>query len=276
MIADDRRAPFCYQTHDALAAIRSRFTGGKRSTAIAVYVVLTETANALGGEEARNGFQASRTSIAREVGCSVDTLDRYVAVFVEIGLLAVERQRIEGANLPNRWRLLDAPPSRTHAATPSRTHAAQGLEEPRSKEPSPPEVPPGEELEYPGSIAIAAVVEAWSMRSPPLIDHRASYLASQTTERAITRAVRVYPAHVVAAAVQNYAEVLAGPEYRWSYRWTLVDFLKRGLDRFVPEARPLENFRQNGGPATKFGRRDVSAGELKALADRLEAEDATG
>lgn len=141
LVSDGRRAPFFYQTEDALDAIRERFSGSRRTTAIAVYVVLTETANRLGGEKARDGFRASRTSVAKMVGVSVDTFDRYVSELVEVGLLEVERERVEGVNLPNRWRLLTAPKiasgaggSRTDTARGSRTGAAQGLEEPRTEE----------------------------------------------------------------------------------------------------------------------------------------------
>ena len=126
-IEDRRRPPFCFQTHATLDAIREHFTGAKRATAIAVYVCLTEAANRNGGAPARDGFRAARKEIAQLAGVSVDTLDRYVAEFEQIGVLAVERSKIGDVNLPNSWALVDppgAPPSRTRAATPSRTRAA--------------------------------------------------------------------------------------------------------------------------------------------------------
>lgn len=134
MISDDRRPPFCFQTHDALDAIRERYAGAKRTTALAIYLALTETANRYGGAAARENFRASRKEIGDRAGVSVDTLDRYVAEFVEVGILIVLRERVGAANLPNRWSLVTlertgAPPSRTGAATdgvaPSRTGAAQ-------------------------------------------------------------------------------------------------------------------------------------------------------
>lgn len=109
-VRDGRRAPFCFQTHAALALIRENFTGAKRTTALAVYLSLTEAANRSGGAAARDGFLASRPDIAEAVGISVDTLDRYAADLVKAGLLEVERRRFEGVNLPNRWVLVDPPP----------------------------------------------------------------------------------------------------------------------------------------------------------------------
>ena len=136
-VTDNRRAPFCYQTMDALAVIRENFNGSHRASAIGVYVTLTETANRIGGASARGGFSAVRKEIADDAGISVDTLDRYVKRFEEIGILYVERVKTGTVNHPNVWTLCDvshAPPSRTHAATPSRTHAALSLLEERFKE----------------------------------------------------------------------------------------------------------------------------------------------
>jgi hypothetical protein len=97
------------------------------------------------------------------------------------------------------------------------------------------------------------VADAWRANAPPLIEHRDSYLSAARTRTAIRAAVRVYPAEDVAAAVANYAAVLVGDEYRWSHRWPLVEFLKRGLDRFVPEADPLRNFRTRSTPVAASG-----------------------
>ena len=122
---------------------------------------------------------------------------------------------------------------------------------------------------------VQLVADAWWTHAPPLIGHRDSYLTSTKTRSAVEGALCTYPVEDVVEAVANYAEVLGGPEYRWDHSWTLIDFLKRGLDKFVPEAKPLDNFRikanRNGGPNMKYGRRDVSAAEMLALADRLEA-----
>jgi DNA-binding Lrp family transcriptional regulator len=97
---------------------------------------------------------------------------------------------------------------------------------------------------------------AWKSHSPPLANHRHTYLVSDKTRDAIKAALKVYDADSIAEAVANYATVLGGDDYRWDYSWTLRDFLARGLDRFVPEARPLENFRQRD--ARRSSRHDFS------------------
>lgn len=155
-VQDRRRVPFCFQTHEALDALRESgmFAGARLSTALSVYLVLTEAANRSGGAGARDGFAATRTGLAALAGISVDTLDRYVADFVKIGIVEVQRRRVEGVNLPNRWALPEpalAPlGGRSHAATSGRAGAAQVLKKTTkgkkgSSSPAPPA--PGTDLE---------------------------------------------------------------------------------------------------------------------------------
>jgi DNA-binding transcriptional ArsR family regulator len=117
---------------------------------------------------------------------------------------------------------------------------------------------------------VGKVVAAWKRDSPPLIEHRSSYFADRKTTNAIERAFQTYPVEAVCNAIFNYSSVLGSDTYRWDYRWTIIDFLKRGLDRFVDEALPLDNFRIRN--AEKFGRRDVSAREFEQAAERIEAD----
>ena len=63
---------------------------------------------------------------------------------------------------------------------------------------------------------------------------------------AIIRALRNYEAEEIKAAISNYAEILRGEQYFFTYRWTLKDFLKRGIDRFVDSADPKSNFKKEG------------------------------
>lgn len=131
----DRRRPFFYQTHDALDLIRERFTGPReRSTAIALYVCLTEAANLYGGEAARDGFEVTRRDLAANAGVSVDTFDRYARAFTELGLLDVERRKVGNVNLPNRWVLLDPPGPQVYGQGGRRSAALRARSSSRVKE----------------------------------------------------------------------------------------------------------------------------------------------
>lgn len=143
LMRDRRRLPFCYQTHEALDAIRdsNRFRGSMLATALAVYLVLTEAANRIGGADAREGFIATRPQIAELAGISVDTLDRYVADLVKVGLVEVERRRDGTVNLANRWVLPERAPVPPVAAPVrpggGRVGAAHSTEERKNKKKEP-------------------------------------------------------------------------------------------------------------------------------------------
>ena len=50
-----------------------------------------------------------------------------------------------------------------------------------------------------------------------------------------------YPLTEVFKAFGNYAVVLKSRDHIWSYKWTMEDFLNRGLHKFVDEAQPFDN-----------------------------------
>lgn len=57
----------------------------------------------------------------------------------------------------------------------------------------------------------------------------------------IRTAIKEYSEKEVRKAIENYAAVINGKDFFWTYRWTLPDFLQRGLTRFLET--PIENFK---------------------------------
>jgi phage replication O-like protein O len=95
------------------------------------------------------------------------------------------------------------------------------------------------------------VFDHWNSKG--IIKHRA---LTAKMERAINGRLREkYTLEDITRAIDNYAAVFSDPNCFFSYRWTLTDFLNRGLDRFVDDARPLENFRRD-----KQGAKCLNAG----------------
>ncbi len=50
---------------------------------------------------------------------------------------------------------------------------------------------------------------------------------------AIGRALKEHSHEELSEAIKNYAEILKGEQYYFKYSWTLKDFLKRGLEKFL-------------------------------------------
>lgn len=53
------------------------------------------------------------------------------------------------------------------------------------------------------------------------------------TKRAITTALKQYTEDEIITAIKNYSEIQKGEQYFFKYAWTLKDFLKRGLEKFL-------------------------------------------
>lgn len=80
-----------------------------------------------------------------------------------------------------------------------------------------------------------------------LIKHRE---LTQDIVGSINSALGKYSVEQVNAAVANYSAIAkAEPgKYYWTHSsWTLKQFLQRGLDRFVDDARPLERMLKRSG-----------------------------
>ena len=72
-------------------------------------------------------------------------------------------------------------------------------------------------------------------------------------KRAIKSALENYTKEEIFEAMKNYAEILAGDEYFFSYRWTLKDFIRRGLEKFMDGEVTQQNYKiKEGGRDERF------------------------
>ena len=62
------------------------------------------------------------------------------------------------------------------------------------------------------------------------------------TQAAIKNALTEYSETEILQAIENYSAVFFSEKHFFTYRWTLLDFLNRGLRKFVMGADPLNNF----------------------------------
>lgn len=66
------------------------------------------------------------------------------------------------------------------------------------------------------------------------------------TRRAIAHVLRNYSVEDVKVAISNYGEIVHGEQYYFKYRWTLKDFLKRGIEKFTDLGIAKSNFKKEG------------------------------
>ena len=69
-----------------------------------------------------------------------------------------------------------------------------------------------------------------------------------------------YPLSEVFMAFENYAFILKSHDYMWSYKWTMEDFLNRGLHKFVDEAQPFDNNKKEIKPVSNNPYMNFSCG----------------
>ncbi len=70
---------------------------------------------------------------------------------------------------------------------------------------------------------------------------------------AIRSRLKDYSRDELLQAISNYAEIVNGPAYYWNHRWTLKDFLKRGVERFLDGDIARQNYRIRGNGYAKAG-----------------------
>lgn len=72
------------------------------------------------------------------------------------------------------------------------------------------------------------VFDFWNSRK--IIEHKK---LTDDIKRAINNILASYSMQDVCRSIRNYAEILSDDQYYFKYRWTLKDFLKRGLEKFM-------------------------------------------
>jgi len=59
----------------------------------------------------------------------------------------------------------------------------------------------------------------------------------------------------ITEAIKNYAQILKGEDYYWTYRWAVDEFLTRsgGFEKFRTENDPFTNFKKQEDETTQHG-----------------------
>lgn len=88
---------------------------------------------------------------------------------------------------------------------------------------------------------IYTLFEHWNNQN--VIVHRK---LTEKVKRAISGALRDYSEEEIRQAISNYTLILEGPEYYFKHRWTLTDFLHRGLEKFLDLEKAKANYLRRG------------------------------
>jgi len=85
-------------------------------------------------------------------------------------------------------------------------------------------------------------------------------------KRAIDSALRDFTPDEVSQAIKNYAEIVSSDAYFFRYKWTLKDFLKRGLEKFMDAKVARQNYlKEKGGQGGAYRDKPTSSDALKGV-----------
>jgi len=146
-----------------------------------------------------------------------------------------------------------------------------------SENPTPPEDPQNEEsqeeteLESKPLTPQEVIFEHWNSKG--IIQHRK---LTNKIKRAINGALRDYTEEELCCAIDNYAVILSDDKYYWTHKWTLKEFIERGIDKFLDFDTAAQNYlidnKTRGDPDKP--KEPKSWGTLRALYRKYEQEEA--
>ncbi|MBA7691910.1 hypothetical protein ES703_100466 [subsurface metagenome] len=87
------------------------------------------------------------------------------------------------------------------------------------------------------------IFDLWN--SQEIIRHRK---LTEDIKRAVKTVLDTYSEKEICQAIRNYAEILKDESCYFKYRWTLRDFLKRGLEKFFDLDIAKANYRKDKLP----------------------------
>ena len=114
-----------------------------------------------------------------------------------------------------------------------------------------------------------AIFEHWN--SKDIIKHRKM---TDKIKRAINGALRDYTKDEICQAIDNYALILSDERYYWTHKWTLKEFLERGLDKFFDFETAAQNYAKGNEKTRGDPGEPKSWGTLRHLYEKYKQEEA--
>jgi hypothetical protein len=90
-------------------------------------------------------------------------------------------------------------------------------------------------------IRYMSILEKWNSKDK-LQTHSEKVLSTKLKKKHLDE-INLYTQDEVLKAIDNYDTILHSSLYWFTYKWTLWDFISRGLDKFIDEADPFTNYR---------------------------------
>jgi len=107
------------------------------------------------------------------------------------------------------------------------------------------------------SLVYATFLREWNAQK--IIHHKKATTRIKKVIDKILKNADYTPTEIF-KAFRNYAAILKSPNNFWTYKWTMEDFLNRGLHKFVDEAEPFDNDKKEVKPVSNNPYMNFSCG----------------
>lgn len=222
-----------------------------------------------------NPCYASQGKLAKECPMSIAQVKRCIVKLIQLKILTKEKsetahedtyiidrnkikQLLDAPPSSTRARVIDAPPSSTRATPlalpelgPSSTRATlpykvlkESIKNKVTKTPFTPR-PKASDVSLSNAILI---LQIWNEQK--IIKHNSNEEFLLKISKLITK--KKMPLERIKTAILTYSSVINDDKYFWSYKWTLIEFLKReGANPFFDDDCPIERYLKKGQMSEK-------------------------
>lgn len=137
--------------------------------------------------------------------------------------------------------------------------------------PTPPEDPQNEESQSEETELLRpqeVIFKHWNSKG--IIQHRR---LTDKIKRAINGALKDYKETEICQAIDNYTIILADEKYYWSHKWTLKEFLERGIEKFLDFETAAQNYLTNKPRGDPKPKEPKGWNTLRTLYQKYQAEE---
>ena len=165
--------------------------------------------------------------ITYELGISKDTFYKYLNELKESGYIEIMKERDGGKFARNIYKLLPCPKSSdtvlSDTVSSDTTSSDTNINSTNKNSTK--------------SNSIRDIYNFWNTQN--IIKHRK--LNSKMRNK-INSTLKEYTSGEIKQSIKNYAEILNDKKYWFSYRWTIDEFLHRGLEKFMDSEIAKQNY----------------------------------
>jgi len=104
---------------------------------------------------------------------------------------------------------------------------------------------------------VSDLFDCWNEKN--IIKHRK---LTDSIKRKINSSLKDYSLEEIKTSIDNYTLILSSDDYYWTHKWTLIEFLQRGLEKFLDFNVAAENFR-NKSLISNNGHKPAEQGNQK-------------